>query len=1154
MKNPYKSDFVRNKGREKVYKYISAVAGLMLVFNMSFLGVFFVAEPTVVADEPDNMCDAELDVVLIMDRSGSMVHGECTYWTGYEYETIFQSETWCDGHSSTAYPSTYVAPTTTKLESAQNAANDFLDLLGDDDQSGLVSFASEVSDPIDQPLTFSHSSTQSAVDALMAGGATNIGDAILAANSELNVLTGNAREAATKVAILLTDGKATKPNGNGMDENQADIDHAINSVIPKDESGHLIFTIGLGEDVNETMLQEIATISGGTYYSAATQDALEDIYDQIAEEVCDYGSISGCKYEGREAGGDDTLDGWTIYLTNDDDVNRHEETIDGCYSFTELPADTYIITEKEEDGWVQSYPSEGYYEIELGVGEVVENVDFANYQPTGSSISGCKYKDVEDIGIINDTEETLDDWEITLFQCPLPPLEEGESTLMKDFDVANLDSGLPGGCVSVATTNTVDGCYSFEGLDAGDYGVAETWQTSWDQTCPADNSAYYMNVGEDELVEDVDFANHEFIGSTITGCKYEDVDNLGVIDSGEETLDGWDITLFRCPFSPLGEGESTLLSDFDVANLDSGLPGGCVSVATQATVDGCYSFSGLTEGDYGVAETRAGGWDQTYPADNSAYYMNIGDEVTVEDVNFANYETDDIVIKAYKVVCELEEYLPDWAGAGTGVGDEPEFIDADTAQAYVDAINDEMDDEVCVLADDWYFQWGLDEDVLAEDGTLVGPSSDPDWNMFDSPTSGSDPAEAVVPDTEGTGIWVRENLQTDYIPFSDVLGPTEDDYSAEIYCHRDIENYDNYDLIAEPESGATYYCVAFNTLDEVVEDPGSISGYKYEDGDGDKETTSDQTPGEGWTIELYTAGDTGTVLDTTVTDEFGYFEFTDLTPGEYSLDEVMLSGNWTQLSTPEAIIDVEENEMNEDNNFVNYYEEKERTYCGDGTKQTPNDVGTGGPENDGYEECDGDDGVPDDDKYSCNSSCVLKKDSGGGGGGRSYIFENKTEEEELGPEVLGEEGSPVLSLEKSALQTLLNPGDKDIEFTITVTNNGNLTAYNVVVSDVLPEGMTYSIDASTEKIWELGDMEPGDTEVITYLSDLSDEATGGEYVNIATASADNNEPVSSEATVNVEEVEVLAETGFSTSEMMVLVSITLTLMLSTAFLKRKVLV
>ena len=48
----------------------------------------------------------------------------------------------------------------------------------------------------------------------------------------------------------------------------------------------------------------------------------------------------------------------------------------------------------------------------------------------------------------------------------------------------------------------------------------------------------------------------------------------------------------------------------------------------------------------------------------------------------------------------------------------------------------------------------------------------------------------------------------------------------------------------------------------------------------------------------------------------------------------------------------------------------EGTYCGDNKKQSPNDIGLGGPQNDGYEDCDGIDGVPG--GYYCTQNCVLK--------------------------------------------------------------------------------------------------------------------------------------------------------------------------------------
>jgi len=49
----------------------------------------------------------------------------------------------------------------------------------------------------------------------------------------------------------------------------------------------------------------------------------------------------------------------------------------------------------------------------------------------------------------------------------------------------------------------------------------------------------------------------------------------------------------------------------------------------------------------------------------------------------------------------------------------------------------------------------------------------------------------------------------------------------------------------------------------------------------------------------------------------------------------------------------------------------EGTYCGDGIKQSPNDYGTGGPNNDGYEDCDGSDGVTE--GYRCTPDCVLEE-------------------------------------------------------------------------------------------------------------------------------------------------------------------------------------
>lgn len=59
-----------------------------------------------------------------------------------------------------------------------------------------------------------------------------------------------------------------------------------------------------------------------------------------------------------------------------------------------------------------------------------------------------------------------------------------------------------------------------------------------------------------------------------------------------------------------------------------------------------------------------------------------------------------------------------------------------------------------------------------------------------------------------------------------------------------------------------------------------------------------------------------------------------------------------------------------DSNIVYTNITTECTYCGDGIKQSPNDVGTGGPQDDGYEACDGTDGVGA--HQSCTQECTLE--------------------------------------------------------------------------------------------------------------------------------------------------------------------------------------
>lgn len=169
-----------------------------------------------------------------------------------------------------------------------------------------------------------------------------------------------------------------------------------------------------------------------------------------------------------------------------------------------------------------------------------------------------------------------------------------------------------------------------------------------------------------------------------------------------------------------------------------------------------------------------------------------------------------VTIKADKVICEAEEYLPNWALSGTQ-NIEPGQITQTTALDYVIYINDLNEREVCWLAPDWDFEWGLNSEAEKQAGNHVGPAPvGTGWQAFDSSTGISGPAEVEINAEPSSELWVREILQSGYIPYANPPEGLQEDYSAEMHCHTDILNFDNYDYIVNPERGETYHCVAFN--------------------------------------------------------------------------------------------------------------------------------------------------------------------------------------------------------------------------------------------------------------------------------------------------------------------------------------------------------
>lgn len=134
------------------------------------------------------------------------------------------------------------------------------------DRVGLIVFAEQAFLTI--PLTLDTASVSKMLNNLlvgMAGERTAIGDAI-----GIGVQNLRKRPETSRILILLTDGEDTA------------------SRIPPIEAAKIakkeqikIYTIGVGNKLDDTLLEKMATMTGGIYYKVTSVHALEQVYKQI---------------------------------------------------------------------------------------------------------------------------------------------------------------------------------------------------------------------------------------------------------------------------------------------------------------------------------------------------------------------------------------------------------------------------------------------------------------------------------------------------------------------------------------------------------------------------------------------------------------------------------------------------------------------------------------------------------------------------------------------------------------------------------------------------------------------------------------------------------------------------------------------------------
>lgn len=205
------------------------------------------------------VCEKPSNVVLLLDRSGSMA-------------------------------SLGLNPPE-PLTSAKSAASSFVEQLSSKDKIGVVSFATEAKEPMDLNLTADFNSAKQAIGLIGITASstqyTNIYEALRSGWQEL--ASARAEDKYSKIIILLTDGVATAPkNPQGRTEAE-DIKYAEDLALKEStdakKDGLVVYTIGLGKNINESFLKNIAS-SPDDYFFAPTALNLETIYKNISSDIC----------------------------------------------------------------------------------------------------------------------------------------------------------------------------------------------------------------------------------------------------------------------------------------------------------------------------------------------------------------------------------------------------------------------------------------------------------------------------------------------------------------------------------------------------------------------------------------------------------------------------------------------------------------------------------------------------------------------------------------------------------------------------------------------------------------------------------------------------------------------------------------------------
>jgi Ca-activated chloride channel family protein len=127
--------------------------------------------------------------------------------------------------------------------------------------------------PTSDTMTSDFAALKTKIDTVDSSGYTNLA---MGLQQSIRMLKAAARPESVDVVIFLTD---------GIDNSSWPDAILANWVTYAKNNGYRIYSIGLGNDIDEQPLKDMATQTGGHYYAAPTADNLQALYDMIYAEV-----------------------------------------------------------------------------------------------------------------------------------------------------------------------------------------------------------------------------------------------------------------------------------------------------------------------------------------------------------------------------------------------------------------------------------------------------------------------------------------------------------------------------------------------------------------------------------------------------------------------------------------------------------------------------------------------------------------------------------------------------------------------------------------------------------------------------------------------------------------------------------------------------